>query len=121
MPHYIISPRNGKRLEVAEHDLSDSMSWDAAMAICKNLDDGWRMPDLFELVDIFKFLHLEGFIRLNVELWYWSCSLNPKDMAYCINFSLKKVASFGDVKQCFVRCVRELPHDESTSNNLKEV
>ncbi len=41
----------GKRVEVYNQDLDGGkqMTWDAAVQQCKNLGDGWRMPNMHEL------------------------------------------------------------------------
>jgi hypothetical protein len=68
----ITSPNTGERLKVADNDFEYEMTWDQAKDACKNLGDGWRLPDESELKVIFNSLHKNGLGNFDKFSDYWS-------------------------------------------------
>jgi hypothetical protein len=56
-------------LEIAQHDFPEKMRWVDASNACKNLGDGWRLPDQNELDFIFKNANK---IENLSDNYYWS-------------------------------------------------
>jgi hypothetical protein len=76
---------NGRKLEVADFDLPIHMNWDDAVRACQNLPDGWRLPDMDELLAMYEQLYKQG--KGNFErTHYWSSSQYNSDWAWEVAF-----------------------------------
>jgi hypothetical protein len=85
---------DGRKLEVADHDLPNRMNWDDAVRACQNLRSGWRLPDKDELKAMYEQLHKQGKGNFK-DTWYWSRSKGFSDFAWGVNFSNGYVNSDG--------------------------
>ncbi len=77
---------NGRKLEVADQDLPNSMKWDDAVRACQKLGSGWRLPDKDELKAMYEQLHKQGKGNFK-NAWYWSSSQNNSGSAWVVGFS----------------------------------
>jgi hypothetical protein len=68
----IISPNTGERLQVADNDFEYEMTWDQAKDACRNLGDGWMLPDESELLVLYTTLHKNDLGNFNNFSDYWS-------------------------------------------------
>ncbi len=93
---------NGRKLEVADQDLSNSMKWDDAVRACQNLGSGWRLPDKDELMAMYEQLHKQGKGNFK-NAWYWSSSQNFSGNAWGVDFGSGNVGNYYDYQ---VRAVR---------------
>ena len=70
----------GNKIEIADEDLPDLLSWDDAKIACKNLGKGWRLPNKDELNEMFKLKDEIGkfcektqeFPFFNFVYYYWA-------------------------------------------------
>jgi len=60
---------NIARLEIAEHDFPEKMTWRDADSVCSSLGEGWRLPSTEELDIIYKNKFVIGGFR---DDFYWS-------------------------------------------------
>jgi hypothetical protein len=97
---------NGRKLEVADQDLSNSMKWDDAVRACQNLGSGWRLPDKDELKAMYEQLHKQGKGNFKDD-WYWSSSQYGSGTAWYVYFHYGGRVDFTNEGHNFrVRAVR---------------
>ena len=80
----------GPRFQVADADFPDNdfpekMNWDDAVAACRTLGGGWRLPTKEELTGMYEFLHLKGKGNFS-NTRYWSSSEDDAEYAWCFYF-----------------------------------
>jgi len=99
----------GETMQVAKEDLPHLMTWDDAMSACQNLGNGWRLPSVGELQEMYE-LHKQGKGNFKNEL-YWSSSQDNSGVAWNVSFSDGIVRNYGVNKDFLarVRAVRALP------------
>ena len=86
MPLYIDSPITGDKIQVAENDFPNGMTWNQAMSACAGLGNGWRLPIKDELKAMYEQLHKQG--RGNFkDTWYWSSSQINSGYAWHVYFN----------------------------------
>ena len=104
----ITSPNTGERLQVADNDFEYEMTWDQAKDACKNLGDGWRLPNYSELDTIYYELRQKGMGNFK-DAYYWSSKENNAKDAWTYNFS-DDIANYSKDKTYtyYVRAVRTL-------------
>jgi hypothetical protein len=78
-------PLTGAKLQVANKDFSDQMTWNKAIDACEKLGSGWRLPTIEELEAIYEQLHNKGQGNFK-ESDYWSSAemgnLNAKTFSF---------------------------------------
>ena len=63
-----------ENLEIYPKDLPEKLSWKKAMEVCETLGDGWRLPTIDELNEVYTF-YCEGFNYVTFKHpYYWSSS-----------------------------------------------
>ena len=108
----------GPRLQVADRDFPNQMSWQEAMVSSQSLGNGWRLPTIDELNGIYSILHKNGKGEFSNEEYWSSTHAAPPDLGHAVdakclyfgdgsitNYSKKFKGSFG----LKVRAVRVLP------------
>ena len=92
-------------LEVMTKDLG-KMRWEEAIKACENLGDGWRLPTIEELEEIYKY---EDKIVGIANNFYWSSTEYGNYTAWSFNFN-SGTAYFSTNKNYanYVRAVRAL-------------
>jgi len=106
---------NGKVIEVAIEDLPEVMTWNDAFKACKELENGWRLPNIEELEEVGFQLHLYddsrqkgGFKKDSIG--YWSSS---KDEVSAKSYRFDSLDTENDgfyfESKRNVRAVRTLP------------
>lgn len=65
-----------EKLTVAQHDFQNKLNWDEAIAACKKLGEGWRLPNKSELNTLFKYKSEIGGFSTD---WYWSSTEEYND------------------------------------------
>ncbi len=100
--------RSEQRIQVAENDFEEKMTWEQAIVACKNLGDGWRLPYYSELDTLYYELRQKGMGNFK-DAYYWSSKENNKKDAWTYNFS-DDIANYSKDKTCtyYVRAVRTL-------------
>ena len=83
-------------IEIAQFDIPMNMTWEDACAVCDSLGEGWRLPTLKELKEIYKHRERIGEFITEIEedeeaelLYYWSADDYPADpdgQAYYVRF-----------------------------------
>lgn len=83
-------------IEIAQFDIPMNMTWEDACAVCDSLGEGWRLPTLKELKEIYKHRKRIGEFITEIEedeeaelLYYWSADDYPADpdgQAYYVRF-----------------------------------
>jgi len=100
-----------KTIEVAKEDSPEQLNWDDAMSACQNLGNGWRLPNIDELMAIYEQLHTKGKGNFRTNVWYWSSSARNANNAWNVYFGDGKASSYSPHKytERYVRAVRTLP------------
>lgn len=83
-------PLTGAKLQVANQNFSDEMTWEEAKRACRELGKGWRLPTKLELEAIYEQLHKndQGNFRCT---FYWTSSVDysedysGKAVNFCMN------------------------------------
>jgi hypothetical protein len=65
-------PLTGSKLQVANQDFTQEMTWIDAKRACNELGSGWRLPTIDELKAIHEQLYNKGQGNFNVKWCYWS-------------------------------------------------
>lgn len=89
-------PKKFDKIEIAQFDIPMSMTWEEADAVCASLGEGWRLPTLEELKDMYKHRERIGEFITEIEedeavelLYYWTSDDYPADpngQAYYVRF-----------------------------------
>jgi hypothetical protein len=107
MQLYIKHPITGDIIQVGENDFSNEMNWDQAMEACNVLGNGWRLPDVEELLVIYEELHTQGKGNLK-DGCYWSSSQSNMFGALEVSFGDGKVNTINKCYTKHIRAVRSL-------------
>ena len=68
---YELVLENGNRIQIAQNDFTDQFNWSAAKLKCEEIGEGWRLPTISELEEIFE--NKEHYNFANYGFWaYWS-------------------------------------------------
>lgn len=98
--------KKSMKLEWEGNPPTNIMNWYEAMEYAKSLDDGWRLPTIEELKEVYD-SKLDGFRSYN----YWSSTIADLDTlnAWYVNFSDGVGHYYYKKGRVFVRCVRDIP------------
>ena len=111
---YKIELSDGNILEISQNDLKSTKI--SCNELQKELIDGWRLPEIEELRQIFSRLHLNNVGNFKNE-WYWSntecyVSFDIKTQ-WCVNFQNGINNANGPIvhvlNEANIRLVRDLP------------
>jgi len=110
----LIIDLNGRKIEVAEQDFPEQMTWMDAIRACEKLGKGWRLPSKEELKVVYEQLYKKGKGNFKTDNWYWSSSENNANSAWYFYFEDGEAYYTGDydVDKNYtrhVRAVRALP------------
>ena len=112
---YKIELTNGNLLEISSVDFKSSKVINKELQ--NELIDGWRLPEIEELSQIFSKLHLNNVGNFKNE-WYWSntscyVSWDVDPTKWCLNFQNGINNSNGAIvnvlNEANIRLVRDLP------------
>lgn len=96
-------PLTGAKLQVANQDFSDEMTWDEGKNACSELGIGWRLPTKEELKAMYEQLHKSG--RGNFQRSsYWSSTEIANIGAWTFHF--KYGLPYDDTYKSESYCVR---------------
>ena len=78
----------GHKIQVADADVTELLSWHDAKYVCSSFGDGWRLPTQEELTGMYEFLHRKGKcnFKTKTDKYYWSSSEYDADYAWVFNF-----------------------------------
>lgn len=93
------------RIEIAQYDFPNRMSWENAKIACNKLGDGWRLPNKHELSILYKNKIMIGGFG---NYYYWSSSKSFNGKAWKLFFFDGKKKPFRKDYRCVVRAVRTL-------------
>ncbi len=86
MPNVSITLSNGQSIEVAPHDYSkDKIERNQHLKLLA--EDGWRLPDIEELQQMYSILHMEGKGAFEND-WYWSKSRFEVSWDYSVDIGI---------------------------------
>lgn len=85
MPLEIKNPSSGAITEVADNDMPSLFNWNNAVMACKELGDGWRLPDTRELELMYQQLFKEGTGNFKDDV-YWSSSEVDYSTSHAVGF-----------------------------------
>ncbi len=78
------NPNTFDTIKIAEKDFPNPLNWDDAIKACSDLGEGWRLPKLSELREMYKNKNkIGGF----ASEFYWGSSDYGSDPSYLLNFS----------------------------------
>jgi len=106
-------PITGEKIQIGKVDFLFKMNWDLAIAECNALGNGWRLPSIEELNEIYlKKNEISGLV--GEEYWSSSESVDEEPMlcgvlSQSFNGLSKGSQGIGNKQdQCCVRAVRSL-------------
>ena len=116
----------GHKIQVADADYKEQLSWDDANYVCSSFGDGWRLPTVEELTGMYEFLRMNG--NFNSDYVYWSSSGYNAENAWFFNFRSGRSNNefhgfYYEQNAIRVRAVRELssPHRGENSSDIVTV
>lgn len=82
-------PLTGEKLQIANKDFANQMTWSEAMRACENLGSGWRLPTIDELEEMRNQLHKKGEGNFIGEFttYYWSSNEVEQNRNHAWTFS----------------------------------
>lgn len=81
----IVHPLTGAKLQVANQDFFDEMTWNVAKKACSELGSGWRLPTIEELKAMYEQLHRKGQGNFK-STGYWSSTETSASTAFASAF-----------------------------------
>jgi len=88
------------------------MDWDEAVKYCKDMGDGWRLPNIQELVSIVDYDkdHMDSDLDMKTA-YYWSSNeyANIPQLAWHVFFPVGLVGHFSKSYKNYVRAIRDMP------------
>lgn len=73
---------------IAQYDFPDQMNWDDANAACSKLGKGWRLPSIYEWVDLYNKLDIYKIIdKNNTPTRYWTSTESKEVDLFGNNFA----------------------------------
>lgn len=78
-------PNSGAVIEIADDDFTNLFNWENAIMVCKELGDGWRLPDTRELELMYQKFFKEGTGNFKDDV-YWSSSEVDYSKAHAVGF-----------------------------------
>ena len=76
-------PYQLKNIEVAQHDFPNAQTWNDAIAKCKGLGNGWRLPTSDELNKLYNNKNkIGGFKSGWLDDFYWSSTEASENLVY---------------------------------------
>jgi len=80
---------SGNKIQIADEDLHDLLSWEDVKIACENLGKGWRLPNKDELNEMFKLKDVIGkfcektqeFPFDNFIYYYWASDYHESDFS----------------------------------------
>jgi len=120
MTFIIEHPITGGKLEIAKRNFPNKMTWNEAIMACKELGEGWRLPqkalnqefllDLCEMEEMSQQLFHKGIGNIP-EGEYWSETRFDSKLAWSFNMKNKSNwARKSKDELMFVRAVRCVPN-----------
>lgn len=98
-------PSTGTKLQVANQEFSDQLTWEDAQKVSSELDGGWRLPNREELEAMYQQLHKKkkGDFKKGK---YWCSIEHSTNFAWYYNFKDGYAAKGLKTIPYFVRAVR---------------
>lgn len=103
-----------KNLIIAQNDFAEPMIWEAATEVCKNLGEGWRLPDIDELKYLYTNKNLIGGFSNGI---YWSSSESDRGN-YHKYISFNNGNQFDYIREYDLYHVRAIKSLKSSSNSI---
>jgi hypothetical protein len=81
-------PITGDKIQVANKNFDNLLTWHEAKKACKELGNGWRLPSMDELKTIYKQLHIigKGNFEVGEAYGYWSSTELDSEFACYLDF-----------------------------------
>ena len=51
---YELALKNGKKIQIDQNDFAKQLNWSTAKLKCEEIGEGWRLPTISELEEIFE-------------------------------------------------------------------
>ena len=103
-----------KNLIIAQNDFAEPMVWEAATEVCKNLGEGWRLPDIDELKYLYTNKNLIGGFSNGI---YWSSSESDRGN-YHKYISFNNGNQFDYIREYDLYHVRAVKSLKASSNSI---
>jgi hypothetical protein len=103
-----------KNLIIAQNDFAEPMIWEAATEVCKNLGEGWRLPDIDELKYLYTNKNLIGGFSNGI---YWSSSESDRGN-YHKYISFNNGNQFDYIREYDLYNARAVKSLKSSSNSI---
>ena len=102
----IENPITGAKVNIAKIEFPEKLTWTEAKKNCATLGDGWRLPTIEELREIF--FHKNEIDGFNGQCYWSSTEHEDIYLAWCYNFYTKNKADMGKYHKYSVRAVKTL-------------
>jgi len=103
----ITNPITGKKIQVAQNDFLNPMTWKQAKNACAELGNGWRLPTEDELLVMYSMLHKKGKGNFKGET-YWSNYESSPGYRSTKRFEDSNALNKKETEVYYVRAVRTL-------------
>ena len=105
----IVHPLTGDKIQVANEDFSNCMTWNNAIEACEKLGKGWRLPSIDELKIMYNELHKKEQCLFSHVYSYWSSTEHHIDgVAWSFGFDDGEACFYPKVEKKKVRALRTL-------------
>lgn len=104
---YELALKNGKKIQINQNDFTDQLNWSTAKLKCEEIGEGWRLPTISELREIYG--NKEQYNFANYGYWaYWS--IEEIDEEKSIAFSGVEGNVITELKEAefYVRAVKNI-------------
>lgn len=96
-------PLTGEKLQIANRDFANEMTWDQAIEACENLGSGWRLPTAEELST----MCTDYYENFDATI-YWSITEYDNDCAYAYFMESGSTIEVSKENKNYVRAVRSI-------------
>lgn len=98
---------NGITIQIAENDFDTQYDWTTALSMCQALGEGWRLPTIFEIEQIFENAEIFGFA--NYGFWtYWTSEEINNEEAFGLSGVEGIIIQVPKTERFYIRAVKTI-------------
>ncbi len=104
---YELALKNGKKIQIDQSDFAKQLNWSTAKLKCEEIGEGWRLPTLSELEEIFE--NKEQYNFANYGYWtYWSIEELNEEESLSFSGVEGNITTHLKTSNNYVRAVRNI-------------
>lgn len=98
---------NGNIIQIAENDFDTQYDWAAAILMCQEIGEGWRLPTIYEIEHFFE--NKEMFDFANYGFWaYWTSEEINGEQAFGFSGDEGIIIEALKTERFYIRAVRTI-------------